>query len=210
MSLLMQSSHAGRVAPPVADVPRFLLIVREQLRPGAEDAYDENEVRLANACAELGCPHPYLAVAAGDAPAVVWWLNAFASDEERRNVEAAYARNERLMAALRPLAQRKQALRATFESTMAEYRPALSRGPTFRIAGSRYFKIWTSLSEAAHGAVFQGPAQKHFVIQSFSDRPVEQARTQHDAATLTVQPRWSFPAPSWIASDPEFWSARGQ
>ncbi len=87
---------------------QFLLIVRERLRPAMEAAYDENEVQLATVCATLNCPHPYIALATVAGPTEVWWLNAFASREERDGLEACYARNERLMAALQPLAQRKE------------------------------------------------------------------------------------------------------
>ena len=88
--------------------PQFLLIVRELVRPGNEAAYDANELKIAEACARLKCPHPYLALVSADNPREVWWLNAFASSEERDGLDAAYARNEQLMAALAPLGKRKE------------------------------------------------------------------------------------------------------
>ena len=89
------------------ETPQFLLIVREWLRPGIEDAYNDNEVRLASACATLRCPHPYLALRSVAKPREVWWLNAFASAQERDGLNDAYAQNEALMAVLAPLGKLK-------------------------------------------------------------------------------------------------------
>ena len=75
--------------------PQLLLIVREQLRPGTEDDYAENELQIAAACARFECPHPYLALASQAEPVEVWWLNAFASEEEKDQVGAAYAATKR-------------------------------------------------------------------------------------------------------------------
>ena len=105
-------------------MPQFLLIVRELLRPGNEAAYDANELKIAAACATLKCPHPYLALVSADNPREVWWLNAFASSEERDGLDAAYARNEQLMAALAPLGKRKE----DFRSAVSTIRVNVSAG----------------------------------------------------------------------------------
>ena len=109
-------------------VPRFLLIVRERLRPGVGDAYNRNELELAGTCATFGCPHPYLALATGAPSNEVWWFNAFASEEERDQLDAAYARNEPLMAKLLPLGKRKEAFTDMQTTTPTTYRPELSGG----------------------------------------------------------------------------------
>src|SRR5262249_9308562 len=189
--------------------PQFLLIVRERLRPGSEEAYDKNELQLATVCATLKCPHPYLALATLAGSKEVWWLNAFASQEERDGLEASYASNESLMVAMRPLGKRKEELRDAFTSTMTEYRPELSGRYVLQIAGARFFVIHTGLDQRiAKGAVFQAADGQQFVIASATNRTAAENLAQQfgpGAIIVAVQPQWSFPAESWIDADPEFW-----
>ena len=190
--------------------PQFLLIVRERLRPGREEAYDENERQLAAVCATLQCPHPYLALVTVNGPKEVWWLNAFASQEERDSLDASYARNEPLMTAMRRLGKRKEDFRESISSTMTEFRRDLSTS-TLRIDGARFLVITAAPDERpAIGAVFQAPDGRRFVIAPASERGVAEdlgARMGPGATILAVQPQWSFPAEAWIAADPEFWQS---
>jgi hypothetical protein len=191
--------------------PQFLLIARERLRPGSEKAYGKNELQIATACATLGCPHPYLALATIAAPVEVWWLNAFASREERDGVDLAYARNEPLMAALRTLGKRKEEFRESFTSTMAEFRRDLS-GHALQIEGARFFVVAAAGTErpAATGAVFQAADEARLVIMPASARDVADdlgARMGSGATILAVRPKWSCPAAAWVEADPEFWQS---
>lgn len=188
--------------------PQFLLIVRERLRPGSEEAYDKNELQLAAVCATLKCPHPYLALTPVTGPREVWWLNAFASQEERDSLDAAYARNQPLMTAMRPFGKRKEDLRESITSTMTEFRRDLSTS-TLRIDGARFLIITAAQDErAAIGAVFQATDGRRFIIASASERGVAEdlgAQIGPGATILAVHPQWSFPDEAWIAADPEFW-----
>ena len=121
---------------PETKAPQFVLVVRERLRPGSEEADDKNERQLAIVCARMKCPHPYLALASVAGPTEVWWLNAFASQEERDGLGAAYAGNEALMAEMRPLGKRKEDFREAFTSSMMTYRRDSSSGAVLRIAGA--------------------------------------------------------------------------
>jgi hypothetical protein len=191
--------------------PQFLLIVRERLRPGTEEAYDKNELQLAAVCATLKCPHPYLALATVSGSKAVWWLNAFASQEERDGLEASYASNESLMAAMRPLGERKEEFREAFNSTITEYRRDLSAGCVLRIAGARFFVINTAQDQRTRkGAVFQAADGQQFVFVSANNLAAAEHLAQEvgpGAIIVAVQPQWSFPAESWIDADPEFWHA---
>ena len=191
--------------------PQFLLIVRERLRPGSDEAYNENELQLAAACATLHCPHPYLALASMAGPREVWWLNAFASQAERDAVGPAYARNEALMAALRPLGKRKEDFRESLITTMTKHRPDVSRGAGWRIAGSRFVAISITRGEGASvGAVFESPDGERFALASANSQAVAKDLAAHlgpGTTILAVQPQWSFPADAWIDADPDFWSA---
>jgi len=191
--------------------PQFLLIVRERLRPGMEEAYRKNELEIAVACATLKCPHPYLALASVAGPKEIWWLNAFASQEEKDQLEPAYARNEPLMAKLRPLGKRKEGFREALTTTLTEYRPDLSGGAVLRVVGTRFFVINITQGEReAVGAVFESPDGERFVVASADSRAAAEriaVRAGPGSMILAVQPQWSFPAEAWIAADPDFWSS---
>jgi hypothetical protein len=188
---------------------QHLLIARERLRPGTSEAYDQNELQLARVCAELKCPHPYLALLLETGPAEIWWLNAFTSGKQRDDVERAYARNEALMAAMRPLGKRKEDFRETFTSTMTTFRQDLSSGSVLQIA-ARFFVIRLTFDERnSFGAVFESPAGERFVIadaKTQTDAHQIAARSGPGAMIFSVQPQWSFPAETWIQADPEFWN----
>lgn len=192
------------------ETPQFLLITRERLRPGSEEAYNENELQLAAACAALNCPHPYLALASVNGSTEVWWLNAFASQEQRDGVGSAYARNEALMAAVRPLGKRKEDFREALTTTMTTYRPDMSGG-TWRIPGSRFVVVTLTGDETASaGAVFESPDGERFVLSSAGNRAAAEdlaGRSGRGAIILAVQPQWSFPAEAWIDADPGFWES---
>ena len=193
------------------NVPQLLLIVREELRPGSDEAYAKNELKLAAACARLKCPHPYLALASVIGPSEVWWLNAFASQEEKDHIESAYARNERLMAQLRPLGTRKEAFRQALTTTLTKYRPDLSGGAVWRVDGMRFFVVNLNQGEReAVGPVFESSDGQRFVVASADSRAAADriaARAGPGSVILAVQPQWSFPAQAWIAADPDFWKS---
>ena len=205
MTLGMAAMDARETAP------EFLLIVREGLRPGSGEAYEKNELKIAAACARLKCPHPYLALASVAGPKEVWWLNAFASEEEKDQLEPAYARNEPLMAQLRPLGKRKEAFRRTLTTTLTKHRPDLSGGAGWRVNGARFFVIHlTRVERETVGPVFESSDGQRFVVASANTREAADriaARAGPGAVVLAVQPRWSFPAHAWIAADPEFWKS---
>lgn len=191
--------------------PQFLLIVRERLRRGMEEAYGKNELKIAAACATLKCPHPYLALAPVAGPKEVWWLNAFASQEEKNQLESAYARNEPLMGKLRPLGKRKEGFREALTTTFMEYRPDLSGGAALRLVGARFLVININQDEReAAGAVFESSDGERFVVASADSHAAAERialRAGPRSIMLAVQPQWSFPADAWIAADPVFWSS---
>jgi hypothetical protein len=191
------------------DTPQFVLIVREWLRPGSEAAYNENELQLATACATLRCPHPYLALVSVKDAREVWWLNAFASAEERDGLDDAYARNEPLMAVLVPLGKRKEDFREAIATSRTTHRSEVSGRPGLTITGAR-FVVVTATNDlgTSPGAVFESSNGDRFRIASAPTRAVAEEIAAHfgsGATILAVQPQWSFPAETWMRADPEFW-----
>ena len=191
--------------------PQFLLVVQERLRPGSEQAYARVESEIADVCARLGCPNPYLALESIDGPKEVWWLNAFASDADKARVEEAYARNTRLMAELRTLGQRKESLTERPRTLLAKHRRDLSGDACWRVSGARFFVVTLSTEERqAEGLVFESPDGRRLGFAPAATRP-EADRTASLAGAgstiFAVQPRWSLPADAWVAADPEFWES---
>src|ERR1700736_2146676 len=78
--------------------PQILQIYRDLLKPGSRAAYSEVEQDIARACAELGFPHPYLAIEPLTGPEEVWFLNGWESAAEQKQVADAYAKNAPLVA----------------------------------------------------------------------------------------------------------------
>ena len=180
--------------------PEFLLIVRERVHAGREQAYASNEAEIAAACVRLKCPHPYLALVSLGGPQEVWWLSAFSSLEEKAKVERAYASNAALMAQMQPLGARKNDLRHVLSETLAKRRPDLSGDVPWRLNGARFVVII-----AVHGRqdpvgpVFEAPDGRRFVVMGAENRAaadVIAARGGPGAVVLAVEPRWSFPDPA--------------
>ena len=186
----------------------LLLIARERLIPGMEQAYAAIEAEIAAVAAALHCPHPYLALTPDDGREV-WWFNTFASEEEMRAVESAYAANSALMAKFVPLIERKAAYRESVSQTLTRAQPQASGGATLQIPGAR-FTIVATTGEVPHtgGAVFEGPEGERFVIATTATRAVAEstcAVAGRDAVILTIRPEWSYPDAAWITADPAFW-----
>jgi hypothetical protein len=191
--------------------PQFLLIVREWLRSGSEAAYNANELQIAAACATLKGPHPYLAFVSVDNEREVWWLNAFASSEERDGLGAAYARNERLMAAIVPLGKRKEDFREALSTVRTTYRPDVSGQSGLTIAWARFLVVSVTKDEGVRaGSVFESADGDWFRIASAPARAVAEeiaGRFGPGAVILAVQPQWSLPAETWMRADPDFWKS---
>lgn len=193
-----------------SDTPVFLLIVRESLRPESVEAYNENELKLATACATLDCPHPYLGLITTGESTEVWWLNAFVSVEQKDGLSDAYARNEPLMSVLVPLGKRKEDFRTSLTTSVAKRAQSSSDDAAFRIASARFVVVGTSTKQPElSGAVFEADDGEWFVFQTTASLGAAQeiaARFGSGAKILAIQPRWSFPDRAWVNADPEFWS----
>jgi hypothetical protein len=196
----------------IDEEPQFLLIARERLRPGSEDAYSRNEIQIVIACATLKCPHPYLALVSLIDPAEVVWVNAFASAEERDGVGEAYARNEPLMTTIVPLGKRKEDFRESFSTVALTRRPDLDGCEGLQLAGARYLVIGTmkDANSSRSAAIFEAPDGESFAIAAAARRAAADAaaaRVEPVATVFAVQPQWSFPSETWVRSDPDFWSS---
>jgi hypothetical protein len=136
--------------------PRIIYIHRDSLKRGVDSAYRAIEDDAAQICADLKCPNPYLALESLRGPHEAWWLNAFASEADTTRVVNAYAANRPLMEALGAITKRKATLIGTPIAGFGVYRPDLSRGPAWSVAGARFMLVTVMRSRRpAEGAVWE-------------------------------------------------------
>src|SRR5215475_13600565 len=109
----------------VAMPPPILLIAREPLVAGRENAYREIVEETARLSAKLGCPHPYLAMESLTGPKEIWWFNGFDSLEDQNRVGQDYQRNAPLMAAMNKNRERKAPFTGTVTEISTNHRPDL-------------------------------------------------------------------------------------
>jgi len=189
--------------------PKILQIVREPLTPGGETAYKTIEDATARICAEQKCPHPHLAIESLSGPREVWWLNAFESEAEKQRVESAYAQNGPLMAALQRNSRRKAKVTGSHVNVSAEYRPDLSRGVPWAVAGARFLVVAVSREDVSgDGSVFEAGDGMRYMFRPCVSRQqadAEVARWGRDARVFAIRPYWGLPAKEWLEADPEFW-----
>lgn len=205
-TLLVLSWFATQMAPPL-----LLQIHRELVRAGSEAAYQQIEEQTARLCAQLHCPHPYLAIESVTDRKEVWFFNGYQSLAEQRQVVEAYAQNAPLMAGLQENSKRKATLTETPVGVFANYRQDLSRGVPWTLGMGHYLVITTTRGNAGlDGTVFEANDGTKFVftaVQNREEADVVLAYACREARVFAVRPDWSFPADSWVAADPGFWRA---
>jgi hypothetical protein len=195
---------------PMAQDAQLLQIVREPIQIGKEAEYAAIETESAKACAELKCPHPYLALEPVGGPKEIWWLNTFASAAERQRVTEDYLRNGPLMAVLTRNSKRKASLTGTVSDRVLSYRADLSGSAGWQVAGARFVVVTVATGGALpEGSVFEAPDGMRLVLRPA--RTLEEAERFASAAVgetslLAVLPSWGMPAKDWIEADPEFWN----
>ena len=207
----------SRVASfPQEPAPRVLLLVREVLRPDSAAVYATNEATIARLCAQLKCPHPYLALtprAGQETPTEVWWLNTFASPDDEERVSRAWESVPEVLAQLRPLSDRKEGLRRTIGTTRLTYRQDLSAGTSLDLAGARFVVIAVDTghsSRRAEAVAFASPDSEFIAIQTARTLAAADSlatRIGTAARIFDVQPHWSFPSARWVSADSTFWRA---
>jgi hypothetical protein len=187
--------------------PRIMYIYRDSLKSGVDSAYRAIENEAAQICADLKCPNPYLGLESLGRPHEAWWLNAFATEADTTRVVNAYAANRPLMEALDAVANRKAPLIGTPISGYGVYRPDLSRGPPWSVAGSRFMLVKITRSRRpAEGSVWEVADSTLYILRPLRTRQQAEALAADQGARIfAVRPNWSMPAPEWVAADPDFW-----
>ena len=187
--------------------PRFLYIYRDSLKRGVDSAYRVIENDGAQICADHRCPNPYLGLESLSGPHEVWWLNAFATSADTLRVAHVYASDRALATALGRIAQRKAALIGTPVQGFAVYRPDLSRGPIWSVAGTRFVVVAVTRDRRpADGSVWMTADSTLYVLRGVhTRREADALRRDTGARVFAVRPNWSMPATAWVAADPAFW-----
>lgn len=187
--------------------PRFMYIYRDSLKRGVDSTYGAIEDEGAQICADFKCPNPYLGVESLNGPHEAWWLNAFASEADTTRVVNAYAGNHQLMEALGAVAQRKETLIGTPFKGFGIYRPDLSRGPAWSVAGARFIVITVTRSrQPFDGSVWEMADSTLYIFRPVMTRQQAEVLAREQGGRIfAIRPNWSMPAPEWVAADPAFW-----
>jgi hypothetical protein len=184
-----------------------MYIYRDSLKAGVDSRYRTIEDDAARICADLKCPNPYLGLESLSGPHEAWWLNTFATEADTARVGNAYATNRPLMEALDRTAKAKEPLIGQPISGYAVYRPELSRGPSWQVAGARFVLVTIMRARRlAEGSVWEMADSTLYVFRPVHTRQQADALARQTGARLfAVRPNWSMPAPEWIAADRDFW-----
>ena len=187
--------------------PRFLYVYRDSLRSGVDSAYRAIENDGAQICADLRCPNPYIALESLRGIHEAWWINMFASATDTARVAKVYATDTALSRALGAVAKRKAALIGSPVQGFAVYRPDLSRGPVWSIAGVRFILVKvTRARRPTTGSVWVTPDSTRYILRAFRTRREAEAAARTDGGRVfAVRPNWSMPAGEWVQADREFW-----
>jgi hypothetical protein len=200
------------LSPPLlaqAPAPRFMYIYRDSLKRGVDSAYRVIEDDGAQICADLRCPNPYLGIESLSGAHEAWWLNGFATEADTARVANVYATNRALSTALGMVAQRKAALVGTPVQGFAAYRPDLSRGAAWSVAGARFIVVTVTRDRRpASGSVWAMADSTLYILRPVRTRREAEALVERNGARVfAVRPNWSMPAPEWVVADPDFWRA---
>jgi hypothetical protein len=194
--------------PSVSMPPPILLIAREPLLAGHEDEYRKIEEETARFSAELGCPHPYLAMESLAGPKEIWWFNGFESPDDQRQVGEAYEKNAPFFAALNRNRERKASLTGKVIELYAKYRPDLTVGAPWILGHDRFLVVAAAKDRpSGAGTVFQAADGSFFLFSPARTRKqAERLAASIPGSTIVVsRPSLSFPAKEWVAADPRFW-----
>jgi hypothetical protein len=192
---------------PAQQAPRFLYIYRDSLKSGVDSAYRAIEDRAAQICVDLECPNPYVALESLSGPHEAWWINAFAGEADTARVARGYATNRPLMEALTTATKDKGNLIGTPKQGYAVYRPDLSRGAAWSVAGARFMVVAVTRGRSpAEGSVWETADSTLYVFRPVKTRDqAEVLASGPGARVFAVRPNWSMPAREWVAADPDFW-----
>jgi hypothetical protein len=198
MAMFVVTGSAGVSLRMQRATPRVALIVREQVLPDSEKAYAINEAAIASICAREKCPHAYFALTSDTKPTEVWWLTFFRSEDEKGQIDSAWARNKTLMAQLRPLGARKHHLRRVVSTTLTTQRQSPNRGATWRLSDAHFFVIAEVAGRGADGAVFESAAGQRFVVTPAATRAEADGVAAHTSGSVVfvLRREWSFLPPT--------------
>ena len=189
--------------------PRFLYVYRDSLKRGVDSIYRVIENDGARICADRHCPNPYIGLESLTGPHEAWWLNTFATPADTARVAKVYATDRALATALGAIAQRKAALIGTPVQGFAVYRPDLSRGPAWSVAGARFIVVTvTRDGRPANGSAWMTADSTVYVLRPVRTRGDANALARDtEARVFAIRPNWSMPAAAWVTADPAFWRA---
>jgi len=185
--------------------PAILQITIERVHAGGEAAYGAIEEKLREVCIRLACPNRYLALESISSPKEIWWLVAYATQDDVDGVAQSYARNEQLLDALNRLTALKKDIVDPPTGHMTSYRSDSSDGSSWRVGSEPFVVI---AEGAGSGAVFESREHRLFTLAAAASLPDAEAAAAKLGATarpFRVRPSWSVPEDAWAAANPNIW-----
>jgi hypothetical protein len=204
----MAADETAGTASRSVDPPALLLLHREGVPEPHAAAYHTIEAGIARTCAELGCPHPYLALQTISGDPEVWFLNGFASAYQQEAVDRQYTANVRLMTALTEQSGRKAGLIKILGEHRASHRPERSRRNAWVLGRDRYVVVTIGDEAPLEGVSFEASDGTWFTLTGAPDAESALALSASGVPlvrALEVRPAWSCPALEWKRSNPELW-----
>jgi hypothetical protein len=204
-TVLQAQGKAAEMEP-----PQILYVYREFWKPGTQAALNRIEREGARMCIERGCPHPYLGIESVTGPKEVWYLNGFASAEEKDRVQEEYTRKGLYEAMGRFTEQRAPYQAGPGKDGLSNYRPALSRGAPWSMGQGRYLVIQaTRRNPQCDGTVFEADDGARLTVMPAQTRAEAEAKVKAfgaGARIFAVRPEFSMPSTDWVTADPSFWA----
>ena len=195
----------------IEPTPPRLLIVRDTLVAGQEAAFEAIEREAAGYCASLHCPNVHVAIESLSGPKEVWWLTPFIDEADKQRIVDAYANNVALTTALAGITKRREGVVGTSVEVFTTLRADLSGGTSWEIARARFFVVTiTKGTSPIPGSVFETADGTRYIIRLAAAREAADDLARRGGAETTafaIRPYWGMPAKTWIAADPDFWSA---
>jgi hypothetical protein len=200
LGLMLMPSLSAAEQPPA-----ILQITIERIHASGEAAYGAIEEKLREVCVRLGCPNRYLALESIASPKEVWWLVAYATEDDVDRVAQSYARNEQLLNAMNDLAALKSEIVDAPTAHMTSHRVDSSDGAAWRVGFEPFVVI---AEDAGSGAVFESREHRMFTFAAAASLPEAEAAAAKLGATarpFRVRPSWSVPEDAWAAANPQLW-----
>lgn len=145
----------GAQEPAQPDLPRVLLIYREEVKPGRGAAHAANEAAWAGAYLKANAPQHWLGMTSVAGPSEAWFMSPHASYESLQKSEDAIDADAALSTASDKFSAQEADLLSRASTLILAYRPQLSYQPQVKMPEMRYMQVEVMQVKPGHDASFR-------------------------------------------------------